>query len=100
VDNGEGPVHTAPPIRPERANNDNGALESSTMPIAIVGMSCRLPGSATGPSELWKMLSEGRSGWSEEASLRSNMKAFYHPASEMSGAVCEQNAIDRYIKLC
>nr|AXL06582.1 beta-ketoacyl synthase [uncultured bacterium] len=33
-------------------------------PIAIVGMSCRLPGGVTGPDDLWHMVFEGREGMS------------------------------------
>uniref|UniRef100_UPI0012EAAF1D type I polyketide synthase n=1 Tax=Actinokineospora pegani TaxID=2654637 RepID=UPI0012EAAF1D len=33
-------------------------------PIAIVGMSCRLPGGVAGPDDLWRMLREGRDGLS------------------------------------
>ncbi|MEV6172004.1 type I polyketide synthase [Streptomyces sp. NPDC051954] len=34
-------------------------------PIAIVGMSCRLPGGVTGPEDLWRMVREGREGMSD-----------------------------------
>ncbi|KAH9204906.1 polyketide synthase, partial [Leptodontidium sp. 2 PMI_412] len=48
-------------------------------------MSCRLAGAAS-PDGLWQMLSKGMSGWSQGASSRFKMDAFYHPATEMSGA--------------
>ncbi|HEY4018690.1 MAG TPA: polyketide synthase docking domain-containing protein, partial [Pseudonocardiaceae bacterium] len=34
-------------------------LAASTEPIAIVGMSCRLPGGVAGPEDLWRLVSEG-----------------------------------------
>ncbi|MEU9447015.1 SDR family NAD(P)-dependent oxidoreductase, partial [Streptomyces sp. NPDC048304] len=33
-------------------------------PIAIVGMACRLPGGATSPESLWRLVQEGREGMS------------------------------------
>ncbi|MGW5449872.1 type I polyketide synthase [Streptomyces asiaticus] len=33
-------------------------------PIAIVGMSCRLPGGVAGPEDLWRMVHQGRDGMS------------------------------------
>lgn len=32
--------------------------EDKSMPIAIVGMACRLPGEATSPDKLWKLCAE------------------------------------------
>jgi acyl transferase domain-containing protein len=52
---------------------------STTTPIAVIGMSCRLPGGANSPDELWDMLSEGRSAWGPVPSDRWNADAFYHP---------------------
>ncbi|MEU4933125.1 type I polyketide synthase, partial [Streptomyces yokosukanensis] len=34
-------------------------------PIAIVGMSCRLPGGVTSPESLWRLVQEGREGMSD-----------------------------------
>jgi hypothetical protein len=64
--------------------NDNGVLE----PIAIIGMSCRLPGSAQDPSSLWDMLISGRSAWTPGPGKRFNMKAFHDPSGK-SGTVCK-----------
>ncbi|KAI9367806.1 hypothetical protein BJX61DRAFT_268487 [Aspergillus egyptiacus] len=57
-----------------------GSLE----PIAIVGMGCRLSGSATDVSGLWDMLKAGRSGWTPGPGKRFNMKAFQDPTGTRS----------------
>ncbi|WP_033443626.1 type I polyketide synthase, partial [Saccharothrix sp. NRRL B-16314] len=45
----------------ERLRQQNRRLlAQASEPIAIVGMSCRFPGGATSPDELWKLVSEGR----------------------------------------
>ncbi|MEU0744799.1 type I polyketide synthase, partial [Streptomyces sp. NPDC006134] len=40
------------------------AVADPDEPIAIVGMSCRLPGGVTGPEDLWRLVREGREGMS------------------------------------
>lgn len=54
------------------------AREAPT-PIAIIGMSCRLPGGVASPSDFWDMMSNGRSGRSEFPADRFNPDTFYHP---------------------
>ena len=54
-------------------------------PIAIVGMSCRMPGGANDPEKLWSLICEGRSAWSDVPSDRFNWKSFYHPSSGRQG---------------
>jgi acyl transferase domain-containing protein len=66
--------------------DENYATES-TMPLAIVGMSCRFSGDATDPERLFKMCSEARDGWSEIPKDRYNVDAFYHPDPGRCGAV-------------
>ncbi|KAI9736149.1 MAG: Type I Iterative PKS [Cirrosporium novae-zelandiae] len=56
-----------------------------TIPIAIVGMSCRFPGDATDPEKLWKLLVERQSAWSEIPKCKFNADAFYHPDPSRSG---------------
>lgn len=57
------------------------------MPIAIVGMACRLPGEATSPDKLWKLCAEKQTAWSEVPKDRMNLEAFYHPDGERAGNV-------------
>jgi acyl transferase domain-containing protein len=49
------------------------------MPIAIVGMSCRLPGNVTTPDEFWELCSRARTGWSEIPKERFENASFHHP---------------------
>lgn len=55
---------------------------SASTPIAIIGMGCRLPGGASSPEKLWKLVSEGGSGWCKVPKDRWNSEAFYHPDPE------------------
>ncbi|KAI0531882.1 polyketide synthase [Xylaria digitata] len=48
-------------------------------PIAIIGMSCRLPGGVNSSSELWEFLAQGKSGKCDIPQDRFNASAFYHP---------------------
>jgi acyl transferase domain-containing protein len=60
------------------------------MDIAIVGLSCRLPGGANDPDKLWTMLSEGRSAWSRVPEDRFNAESFYHPDPDVNGSINTQ----------
>ena len=62
-------------------------LIAAKEPLAIIGMSCRLPGGSNSTEELWEMLAEGRSGWVQGAGDRFQSDAFYHPAAELGGVV-------------
>ncbi|KAH8177899.1 KR domain-containing protein [Sarocladium implicatum] len=50
-------------------------------PVAVVGMSCRLPGGASNPERLWNMLKEGRSAWTKTPQDRFNQDSFHEPSS-------------------
>ncbi|KAB5580657.1 putative polyketide synthase [Coniochaeta sp. 2T2.1] len=63
------------------------ASEGDLMPIAIVGMSCRFPGDATNPSNLWEMLCNRRSAWSPIPKDKFTAEAFYHPDPDRNGAI-------------
>ncbi|KAF2088078.1 polyketide synthase [Saccharata proteae CBS 121410] len=55
------------------------------MPIAIVGMSCRLPGDVSTLEEFWRLMSRARSGWRPIPKDRFNEDAYYHPNPEKKG---------------
>ncbi|KAL6856571.1 polyketide synthase [Trichoderma novae-zelandiae] len=55
------------------------------MPIAIVGMSCRLSGGVSTVDDLWTMLSRSRDGWRPIPEERFSTKAFYHPDPQRRG---------------
>ena len=57
------------------------------MPIAVVGMSCRLPGDATNVESLWKMCVESRDAWGSIPEDRFNLEGHYHPDSNRAGSV-------------
>jgi hypothetical protein len=68
----------------------SGYAESETpkqMPIAIVGMSCRLPGNVTTPDEFWELCSRSRSGWSEIPKERFDNNSFFHPNPGKGGCL-------------
>ena len=62
-------------------------MKDDTMPIAIVGLSCRLPGGATSTEKLWKMCVEGRDVWQPIPEERMNNGAYYHPDPGRNGTV-------------
>lgn len=65
--------------------------EEPWIPIAVIGMGCRFSGGAHSPTELWEMISEGRSGHGEVPSDRWNWKSFYHPHLEAKEALNSKN---------
>ena len=62
-----------------------GNGQPKQMPVAIVGMSCRLPGDVTSPDEFWELCSRARSGWSEIPRQRFENASFHHPNPGKSG---------------
>lgn len=55
------------------------------IPIAITGMSTRLPGNVTTPDEFWELCSRARNIWSEVPKERFNQSTFHHPNPGKSG---------------
>ncbi|KAK0648284.1 hypothetical protein B0T16DRAFT_388549 [Cercophora newfieldiana] len=64
--------------------------DQKPMPIAIVGMSCRLPGDVSTPGEFYRMLCRQRTGWSKVPSDRFNAAAYNHPNPDKKGAFNSQ----------
>jgi acyl transferase domain-containing protein len=60
-------------------------VEDATVPIAVIGMSARLPGGATDPEKLYRMCAEARDAWSTIPTNRFNQAAFYHPDANRNG---------------
>ncbi|GAP90961.2 putative polyketide synthase [Rosellinia necatrix] len=59
--------------------------KAKAMPIAIVGMSCRLPGNVASPAEFWELCARARSGYSAIPSERFNTASFQHPNPGKAG---------------
>lgn len=77
--NGNPVVNSSAPVNGNSAAAANGGhLE----PIAVVGMSCRLPGDASDTQKLWELLIQGRSAWSKTPKDRFNQEAFHDPSAE------------------
>lgn len=78
--------------RPAASGNDDaGAVE----PIAVIGMSCRLPGTAADVPGFWDMLVTGRTAWTDGPGKRFNMKAFQGSREGPRGTVsCSVNRQD------
>ncbi len=63
-------------VAPAPAQEDRQVIPE---PIAIVGMGCRFPGTATSPEAFWKMLCDGVDAITESPQERWNADAFYSP---------------------
>lgn len=62
-------------------------------PIAIIGLSCKLPGDASNPEKFWQLLENGRGAWSEIPKDRFNADAFFHPINTHPGTVCPSSSL-------
>ncbi|WP_437580046.1 SDR family NAD(P)-dependent oxidoreductase [Sorangium sp. So ce887] len=61
-----------------KARSHGASAPAANEPIAVVGMSCRLPGGATSPAAFWELLCEGRHGIREVPAERWDIEAFVH----------------------
>ncbi|MFI4876049.1 MAG: beta-ketoacyl synthase N-terminal-like domain-containing protein, partial [Blastopirellula sp. JB062] len=60
------------------------STDRTDIPVAIVGMACRLPGAAN-LDEYWRLISEGRSAVGEVPADRLNREIYYHPDKGVRG---------------
>jgi malonyl CoA-acyl carrier protein transacylase len=70
-------------------------------PIAIIGMSCRLPGDVNNPEDYWNLLHNGVDAISKIPAQRWPVDEFYHPDPDMSGKMYTQyggflNEVDKF----
>ncbi|CAG8113863.1 unnamed protein product [Penicillium salamii] len=56
-------------------------------PLAIVGMSCRLPGDVASLDDFWELLTNSKDGYREFPRERFNLEAFYHPNEARKDAI-------------
>lgn len=71
----------------EPGRSDGNSSETSTIPLAIVGMACRFAGGVSSPEKLWEFVSKGKSAWSKVPETRFNMPAFHHDQADKVGSV-------------
>ena len=68
-------------------SDQQSTIGDEVIPIAIVGMACRLPGGSSNPEKFWNMVASGRSGWSNIPAERFTQSSFEHPSSDVGGTV-------------
>lgn len=75
------------PLEPVILRSIASNMTDDVMPIAIVGLSCRLPGGVSNLEDLWQVLAEQRDVWQPMPNKRMNNEAFYHPDPGRNGTV-------------
>ncbi|KAI0153141.1 hypothetical protein GGR57DRAFT_146248 [Xylariaceae sp. FL1272] len=64
-----------------------GTANPEPMPIAIVGIGCRLPGGASSAEKFWDLLLKKQSARSNTPPDRFNVDGFYHPNGDKNGTM-------------
>lgn len=57
-------------------------VRKPSVPVALVGISCRLPGGANSVDKLWELLKRGSEAWTPVPNDRFNETAFHHPSAD------------------
>ncbi|KAB8214490.1 fatty acid synthase S-acetyltransferase [Aspergillus novoparasiticus] len=60
--------------------------QPTPMPIAVIGVSYRLPGAVTSEDDFWRFCSKAESAWSEIPRNRFTPEAFYHQNPDRLGS--------------
>ncbi|KAK7912256.1 BcPKS8- polyketide synthase [Apiospora marii] len=77
------PGETSAPTN--RVTTEASTPKTKPMPLAIVGMSCRLPGNVTSAAEFWELCARARSGYSTIPKSRFDASSFQHPNPGKAG---------------
>jgi acyl transferase domain-containing protein/acyl carrier protein len=75
-------VASEPKRRPEKVRP---ASTDGSEPIAVVGMSCRLPGGVRSPEDFWRLLADGVNAVREVPKARWDLDTWYDPDPEAPG---------------
>ncbi|HRI53874.1 MAG TPA: SDR family NAD(P)-dependent oxidoreductase, partial [Pseudomonadota bacterium] len=76
-----------PAPQPTAAPAAVAATRPADEDIAIIGMSCRLPGGVRSPEALWALLTQGRDAITEVPKQRWDLDAFYDPDPAAAGKI-------------
>lgn len=76
----------------ESGEKIEGGNEMSDNKVAIVGMSCRLPGGANDVDKLWEVLISGKDGIVDIPEVRWNLEKFYDEDEEAPGKMYVKKA--------
>ena len=73
---------------PKSTPATNGAHDEADLaPIAIIGVSCRLPGSVNNLQQFTDFCAQGEEAWSEFPKERFNIDSWYHSDHERARSV-------------
>jgi acyl transferase domain-containing protein len=72
--------------------NTVSITSKDVMPIAIIGMACRVPGDVSSAEELWELCSRARSGWSPIPADRWSHEGYFHPNAPKPGTYNPEGA--------
>jgi acyl transferase domain-containing protein len=66
-------------------------MSQKRIPLAIVGIGCRMPGGVTTPDELWQMISAGKDGICEVPPDRWDWRRYFSEDPDAPGKIYVRN---------